>query len=101
VAKRTVIWTDTAVKQRRYILEYWVNRNKSTLYAEKLILHIQQKIKTIEKSPDSYRKTDNPDTHIAVMGHFNIYYKITNSQIIIVAFWDSRQDPLKLYKIIK
>ena len=76
MAKRTVVWTETAVKQRRYILEYWVNRNKSTVYAEKLILHIQQKIKSIEKSPDSYRKTDYPDTHVAVMGHFNIYYKI-------------------------
>ena len=70
MAKRTVVWTETAVKQRRYILEYWVNRNKSTVYAEKLILHIQQKIKSIEKSPDSYRKTDYPDTYVAVMGHF-------------------------------
>ncbi len=37
MAKRTVVWSATAVKQRREILKYWTKRNGSTDYAEKLI----------------------------------------------------------------
>ncbi len=101
MAKRTVIWTETAVKQRRHILAYWINRNKSTIYSEKLIRLIQQKVKAIERSPESFRKTDYINTMIASMGHFSIYYQSTSIKIIIVAFWDNRQDPSKLLKIIK
>ncbi len=34
------------------------------------------------------------------MGHFSIYYKFTSDQIIVMAFWDNRQDPKKLLKTI-
>lgn len=37
MAKRKIVWTETAAKQRREILKYWTERNKSTTYAEKLI----------------------------------------------------------------
>lgn len=37
MAKRKIVWTETAAKQRREILRYWTERNQSTAYAEKLI----------------------------------------------------------------
>jgi hypothetical protein len=37
MAKRKKVWTETAAKQRRDILRYWINRNQNTTYAEKLI----------------------------------------------------------------
>jgi hypothetical protein len=37
MAKRLVDWTETAARQRREILKYWVKNNGSTVYAEKLI----------------------------------------------------------------
>jgi hypothetical protein len=36
----------------------------------------------------------------SAMGHFSIYYKTSPNQIIVMAFWDNRQDPKKLLKII-
>ena len=36
MAKRKIVWTETAAKQRRDVLKYWTERNKSTTYAEKL-----------------------------------------------------------------
>jgi len=33
MAKRVVVWTITASKQRREILRYWTEKNGSTLYA--------------------------------------------------------------------
>ncbi len=101
MAKRTVVWTETAARQRREILKYWVNRNGTTTYAEKLIELISEQIKVISVNPKLFKKTDFPNTHVSVLGHFSIFYKYTKSSIIITAFWDNRQDPKKLLEIIK
>jgi hypothetical protein len=36
----------------------------------------------------------------SAMGHFSLYDKITPGHIIVMAFWDNRQDPKKLFKAI-
>ena len=43
MAKR-VIWTATAKKARREILEYWMIRNESNAYSKKLSLLFREKI---------------------------------------------------------
>jgi len=35
-------------------------------------------------------------TRTADLGYFNIFYKTTNSQILVLAFWDNRQNPKEL-----
>lgn len=35
------------------------------------------------------------------MENFSILYKLTDDQLIVTAFWDNRQDPERLLKIIK
>ena len=101
MAKKSVVWTALAIKQRRDILKYWTERNNSTTYAEKLMQLIAARTKVISKHPESYKLTVYPDTRISAMGHFSILYKFTDDKIIITAFWDNRQDPKKLLKIIK
>ena len=51
MAKRTVVWTETAARQRRDILKYWVKRNDTTTYAEKLIKLIAEQIGVIQANP--------------------------------------------------
>lgn len=51
MAKRKIVWTETAAKQRREILRYWTERNMSTSYAEKLIEIISKHTKVISKNP--------------------------------------------------
>ncbi|MDR6785248.1 plasmid stabilization system protein ParE [Pedobacter africanus] len=100
MAKGAVVWTATAVKQRRKILRYWTERNKSTAYAEKLIKLINKRIKVILKHPESWKQTSYPNTRLSAMGHYSIVYKIANDGIIVTSFWDNRQEPKKLLKII-
>lgn len=38
---------------------------------------------------------------MAAMGHFSLIYQVFESKIIITAFWDNRQDPKKLYEMLK
>lgn len=100
MAKRIVVWTETAIKQRREILKYWTVRNGSTAYAEKLIKLIASRTKVILKNPEAFKLTDFPETRISAMGHFSILYKITETQIIVTAFWDNRQDPNELLALM-
>ena len=45
--------------------------------------------------------TNFPETRVVTLGHFNIYYQYDNEKIIITSFWDNRQDPKKLYELMK
>lgn len=101
MAKRIVIWTRTADIQFVGILEYWVKRNKSNSYSKKLLEMVSEKTNEIAKSPLIYKTTDFKDIRVAPMGNFSIFYKVIESQIIITAFWDNRQDPKKLLNILK
>jgi plasmid stabilization system protein ParE len=100
MAQRSVVWTETAVKQRREILKYWTVRNSSTEYAEKLIRAIKERIDLIVAHPEACKIAEYPETREAAMGNFSIYYKIQPERIIIVAFWDNRQDPKKLLELL-
>ncbi len=101
MARRNVVWTRTADLQFVGILEYWVKRNKSNSYSKKLIELVAERIKQISKTPFIYKLTDFEDTRVASLGNFSIYYKVNEEQIIIYAFWDNRQDPKKLLKVLQ
>lgn len=96
-----IIWTKTAVIQRRKILSYWNERNKSKIYSQKLVLEIKQRIEFLVNNPEIYIQTSYPDIRTSTLGHYNIFYKITPSELIVIAFWDNRRNPKKLTKILK
>lgn len=100
MAQRIVIWTHTSARQRREILYYWTKHNGSTKYAEKLIKLTAKRIDLILKHPYTYKAAGFPDTRVSSMGHFSIFYKLTDENLIITAFWDNRQDPKKLLRIL-
>jgi plasmid stabilization system protein ParE len=101
MAKRDVVWTRTADVQFAGILEYWVKRNKSNTYSKKLLQLVSKRTEQISKNPFIYKSTDFKDTRVASLGNFGIYYKVSNDYIIISAFWDNRQNPKKLLKILQ
>ena len=101
MADRRIAWTETAAKQRRKILKYWRKRNKSNTYPLKLLQLSDEKTKLIAHNPELYHLTDYPNTRVIPMGHFSIYYQTTKNEVIITAFWDNRQNPKKLLKILK
>ncbi len=101
MAQKKIIWTETAALQRRSILEYWLARNKSPMYSLKLLQFSNDKANQIAQNPLLYKASEFPDTRVAAMGHFSMFYKIRENNIIITAFWDNRQDPKKLLEMLK
>jgi plasmid stabilization system protein ParE len=100
MAVRKIIWTETAAKQRREILKYWTSRNGNTTYAIKLIKLTADHLQNIAVYPDGFKESIIPDVHMSAMGHFSIFYKYDHTAIIIIAFWDNRQDPKVLLAAI-
>ena len=96
MAERIVIWTFTAKEQRRLILKYWTIKNGSTIYAEKLIRLIAERTKVIAQYPEAFISTDFKNVRVSTLGHFSIFYKYNSNQIIIMAFWDNRQNTKSL-----
>jgi plasmid stabilization system protein ParE len=99
--KYAIFWTVTAVKQRKQVLEYWNDRNKSDAYSRKLILKISDRIRLLKTNPHMGKKTDFLNTRIISLGHYSILYREIEDNIIITGFWDNRQDPSKLLRFLK
>lgn len=101
MAKRKVVWTRTTDIQFVGILEYWLNRNKSNTYSKKLVKLVSERTKQIAQQPLIFKATDFKDTRVASLWNFSIYFKYHDEKIIVIAFWDNRQNPGKLLKILE
>ena len=101
MAERNVVWTRTADIQFAGVLEYWVKRNGSKKYSRRLIKLVNQRTKQIADNPFIYKSAKFKDTRVASLGNFSIFFKVTNNVVYVTAFWDNRQDPSKLLKILK
>jgi len=101
MAKRIVVWTETASKQRKEILKYWTIKNGSTSYANKLIKITRSRVNVILKNPLAFKLTNHNETRVSSLGHFSIFYQITTDKLIITAFWDNRQDPKIILELLK
>lgn len=101
MAKTNVVWTETAMLQRREILKYWTKRNGSPRYAKKLIKLIRERINIIVDNPLGFKLSMYSETRESALGNFSIYYKIIDSRLVVTAFWDNRQDPKTLLESLQ
>lgn len=100
MVKRAIVWTKTADIQLVGVLEYWANRNKSNTYSKKLLALVTERTNQIAENPFLYKATDFPETRVASLGNFSLFYKVKSDSIIITAFWDNRQDFKELLRIL-
>jgi len=100
MAQKAVIWTNTSSRQLHQVLEYWVERNGTATYSLKLLDLIEKRTAGIAEKPLSCKRSVFPNTRVASMGHYSIYYKVTSTKVIVTAFWDNRQDPKKLHELM-
>ena len=96
-----VFWTETAVRQRNYIFEYWNERNKNTKYSKDLNAKIAERISLLKSQPRLGKESDFKGIRVLSLGHYNILYKVGKQKIIIVGFWNNRQDPNKLLQFLQ
>jgi addiction module RelE/StbE family toxin len=98
---KQIVWSLRAQADRKEILNYWRQRNKSTVYVKKLNLLFKESITLLSKFPQIGNPTDVENVRIKVVKDYLIIYEVNESLLLILAIWDTRQDPQKLTKLIQ
>lgn len=98
---KQVIWSLRAQNDKKEILEYWRQRNKSNTYSKKLNELFKESIRIILDFPQIGKVTDDTKARIKIVRDYLIIYEETETQIFILTIWDSRQDPDNLKKILR
>lgn len=91
--RRKIIWTKNAINSRKKIFKYWNNRNKSTVYSKKLNIQFLVALKIISKFPKIAISSEIKDIRLKVVSNYYLIYQITESNIIVLDIWDTRQNP--------
>lgn len=100
MAQLTILWTETAIRQRNYIFDYWIERNQSVTYVKKLNEKIKERTNLLKNNPDLGKTTNFKNTRAISLGHYSILYQKSDLKIIITGFWDNRQNPEKLFQFL-
>ncbi len=67
MAARKITWTAKANAERKNILEYWINRNKSKVYSVKLNQLFIYATRQVAKNPTIGRKTDFENVRVKIV----------------------------------
>jgi len=90
---RRLIWSVEAQNSRKNIFDYWNNRNKSKVYSRRLNLLFNTNLKIVLQLPELGKPTFREDSKLIIVSHFEIIYKITPNEIVVLDIWDTRQNP--------
>jgi len=96
MVKRKLIWSNRAKISIYRILKFYIDRNKSNTYSEKLFNIFNKEIQLLTKYPNLGVLTNIKNVRGLITGNYIIYYEITRKEIIIHTTWDSRQNPENL-----
>jgi len=101
MAKKQVIWSDRAQQDRINILDYWIKRNKSKAYSEKLFLLFKQADDLIAAYPKIGNPTSYRSIRFKIVRDYLLFYEELENRIEILLVWDSRQNSDKLNDLLK
>jgi len=93
---KQVVWSLRAQSDRKQILDYWRLRNRSNTYSRKLNQVFKESVEIIRDFPIIGKLTEDDNVRVKIIKDYLIFYEQTETKLIILTIWDSRQDPEKL-----
>lgn len=78
---------------KKSIFRYWNNRNKSTIYSQKLNQLFTTTLRTVEKSPEASIATKKENIRAILVRDYYLIFEITELNIKVLDIWDTRQNP--------
>jgi toxin YoeB len=90
---KKIKWTRIAIIDRTKIYQYWLERNQSDTYPEKLEQLFEKSAETIAKFPNIGITTNYRNVLSKIVRDYKIFYRITPDEIQILRVWDTRQNP--------
>lgn len=92
MAKRKIVWTEKANIERKEILDYWIQRNKSKNYSIKLNNLIIDALKVLSENPTVCRKSDFEGVHVKIIRNYLLLYEFDEIQLKVLTVWDANRD---------
>ena len=96
MVKKEIKWTLKAFHDKLDILDYWIDRNKSKTYSEKLHKLFDKSLQSLSILPEQGKKTNYKNIRIKIVRQYLIFYLIQEQHIEVVRIWDARRDPKKI-----
>ena len=93
MAKYKIEWSIEARLDLLDILGFYIERNKSVTFSNKLNSKINHSIKLISQDPLIGIKTEIESVRALITGDYQIIYEINKGLIVITMIWDCRQEP--------
>ena len=95
MASHSIIWSPMAKISYYEVLEY-LDDNWKFQQLEAFIKRTEQVIGYIANNPLLYPYSRENDTHkCVVVPQISLFYRAKNSQVELLVFWDTRQNPNK------
>lgn len=98
---RRIVWVLQAQNDRKDILAYWQDKNKSANYSKKLDKLFRDALKLTAKYPFIEKPTNQKNIRIKIVRSYFLIYEIRTEEIIVLRIWDSRQNPKKIESTIE
>ena len=92
MAKRKINWTEKANFERKEILDYWIQKNKSKNYSIKLNQLFIEILKQVAESPTIGRKTEFENVRFRIVRDYLLFYKYDQKQIKVLTVWDGNRE---------
>ncbi|MFY0690044.1 MAG: type II toxin-antitoxin system RelE/ParE family toxin [Cyclobacteriaceae bacterium] len=90
---KKVRWTTRSISDRTNIYRYWLDRNQSDTYPEKLEQLFEKSAELISNFPNIGTLTNYRNVYSKVVKDYKIFYRIEPNEIQILRVWDTRQHP--------
>lgn len=90
---KTIIWTLRAQSDRKNILNYWIQRNRSSAYSKKLNQLFKEAVRVISLYPKIGKPTDDSLARVKVARDYLIFYEESEDAVLVLTIWDNRQNP--------
>ena len=91
--RRKIEWTVNAVLTKKSIFYYWNNRNKSTVYSQKLNQLFTTTLRSIENHPEASIAIKKENIRAILVKDYYLIFEITELNIKVLDIWDTRQNP--------
>jgi len=101
MVKKKIVWSLRAQQDKFKILDYWIDRNKSKTYAEKLLRLFNEAAILISHHPEIGKPTSVNNVRAKIIRDYLMIYEDKEFQVDILLIWDSRQKPSKLINQLK
>jgi toxin YoeB len=97
---KRIVWTSKAEQIYSEILKFYVQRNGSKTYSKKLNSEVKKLLLLLSNHPFLGKKTGLTNTKVLIKGNHKIFYKIYDEELVVLLFWDSRQNAEKLQEFL-